>query len=336
MHVLAHDEPETAGERGLEGRDVDLSVALPRVPVTDLEQRTGSPHGDVERRARDELLVIEIAGVNARWRAADPSHGAGWRVADAPEKGTQRQLDSGGEVRDHLLLVERNDLGARVVVVFGEPAAPRAETIVRVRDREVDRLDLHLEHIARIRAADIDRPGENVSAGTAVLDGIVDRAQRLLYIVRRHAHLFQPARARGDEGADDHLVAGLDAKHRSRRGVVVAESDGARRRHECIHVRRRWRHRWCRAARRLTACYGGDRDQYREYATHGLVQLTVESGNTLKGNVGAELGAMGDRAAPRRVRSCHSLGGPHGSHARSAGRVRGVATQQYVECRPAG
>jgi len=115
-----------------------------------------------------------------------------------------------------------------VVVILREEPAARTKAVVRVGNRKVDRLDAHLEHVTGIGALDVDRAGEYVAARTADLYGVVDRAQRRLYVRRLDAHLLQPRRARRDQRADDHLVARLHAKHRHRRRIVVAECDRAR------------------------------------------------------------------------------------------------------------
>ena len=61
------------------------------------------------------------------------------------------------------LLVERNDRGARrLVAVLGHEAAA---AVVAVVDREIDRQDLHLERVTRLRALDVDRSGQDVTAG---------------------------------------------------------------------------------------------------------------------------------------------------------------------------
>src|SRR5690242_5633819 len=106
------------------------------MPVADLEQRTLRPHGDVQRGAGDELLVVEIPGMNPRWRAADASHRSRRSDADAAEEWMEWDVDVRREVRDVLALVERNDLRSRVLVVFRQPSTARAETIVGIRNRQ--------------------------------------------------------------------------------------------------------------------------------------------------------------------------------------------------------
>src|SRR3954462_6763607 len=134
----------------------------------------------------------------------------------------QRDVDVRREVRDVLCLVERDDLRAAVVEVLGQPAALRPEAVVRVRDRQIDRLDAHLEYVARVRALDEDWARKNVSAGATILYRVVNRAQRRLYIVRLDADLLETSGARRDHRADDHVVARLHAQHWYGRGVVVA------------------------------------------------------------------------------------------------------------------
>src|SRR5579863_7129309 len=93
-------------------------------------------HGYVERGARDELLVVKISGVNPRRAAADAASRR--RVTHAAEEGMQRNFDSVGEVRDHAIGVERNDLRSRIRKFVGENAASRPEAVVGVRNGELD------------------------------------------------------------------------------------------------------------------------------------------------------------------------------------------------------
>src|SRR4051812_11738547 len=89
LHVLSDCEAEGAVERSLEGGDVYLSVALSGVSVTDFEERSFHVHGNVEGGARDQFLVVEIAGVNPRRRTVDAPIREGRRDAHAPKERPQ-------------------------------------------------------------------------------------------------------------------------------------------------------------------------------------------------------------------------------------------------------
>src|SRR5207245_7417899 len=96
-------------ERSFERGDVHFAVALSGVAVADFKKRAGRMYGNVERRARDEVLVIEIAGHNPRRSAVEAARAFGRRVAHAAEKGMQRNLDARREFCHHTLFVEWND-----------------------------------------------------------------------------------------------------------------------------------------------------------------------------------------------------------------------------------
>ena len=106
----------------------------------------------------------------------------------------------------------------------------RPERVVGVRNRQLDGQDFHFQHVAGLRVFDVNRPGENVSAGAFVFHLLGDVAQRLLDLLRRHTRLFQPLRAVGDQGLNFHRVARLDAQHRRGFRVVVAPRHRLRRR----------------------------------------------------------------------------------------------------------
>jgi hypothetical protein len=146
----------------------------------------------------------------------------------------QRDLHPGRELRHHAAAVERNDPRApcTVAVRRQKPTTP----VVTVRDREVDLEHAHLEHVPRVCAFYIYRPGENVSAGALVSHLGDDIAQRLLHVGRRDARGLEPVGPIGDERLDLHGVAGGDAQHRRRGGAVVAVRDGSRRGREPVEM----------------------------------------------------------------------------------------------------
>ena len=65
--------------------------------------------GNEQRRARDQLLVVEIAGVHARRIAADAADLRRRRHAHAAEERPQRDHDAGRERRRHGLAIEPDD-----------------------------------------------------------------------------------------------------------------------------------------------------------------------------------------------------------------------------------
>ena len=146
-----------------------------------------------------------------------------------PKKGCSGMVTPGAKSRDHLLAVQRDDLDPGVGEVVGQEAGAVAEAVVGVGDRQIDLEDVDLQRVAGLRALDRDRPGQDVAAGSAVVDVVVDLAQAGLDVGGRDAGLLQAGRAVGQQGVEDHRVAGLDAQHRLGRRVVVAPGDGGRR-----------------------------------------------------------------------------------------------------------
>src|SRR5690348_7022018 len=106
--------------------------------VTDLEQRSRRVNWDVERRAGNQLLVVEIASVYARRRAVHAAHALRRRDAHAAEEGLERNLDAVGEMTDHPLPVEADDLRAPLRKILGQKSAAPAKRIASIWQHEVD------------------------------------------------------------------------------------------------------------------------------------------------------------------------------------------------------
>ena len=123
-----------------------------------------------------------------------------------------------------------------IFVLFGlqfslqKPAAP----VVAVRDRQIDRQDAHFERVARFRAFDVDRSGQDVPAGPLVGDGVDHLPQRRLHVLRLDARALEPARRVRQQRVHVDDVARRDPQHRLRLGPVVAVGDGFRRRLEAV------------------------------------------------------------------------------------------------------
>src|SRR5665213_3459936 len=118
--------------------------------VTDFEQRTAGKHRDVKGAPGDELAIVEIAGVSSRRIAADPAGFRRGRQANAAVKRPQRNYDAGSKLGRHLLPVESQDLHGYIgLTIFRHEALA---TVVAVVDRERDRQDLDLQHIAGLCA----------------------------------------------------------------------------------------------------------------------------------------------------------------------------------------
>src|SRR5882672_12615379 len=101
------------------------------------------------------------------WRVAAEFAGSLWRRhAHAAEKWMQRNLDSWREFRHHPLFIQRNYFHLRIGIILGQESAARTKSVVSVRNRQPHRNDPHLQHIARLRILNINRPGKNVPART--------------------------------------------------------------------------------------------------------------------------------------------------------------------------
>jgi hypothetical protein len=197
VEIFAHDELKNACQRGFERRDIHLSVTLRGMSVAHFEQRAARLDRDVERRAGDQFLVVQVASVEPRRSAADAARSLRRRDAHTPKERPQRNLDPIGKVRYHAVPVEWDDFDSRVRKFIRQKTGARPKAVVRIRNGEPDRLDTHFECVARLGAFDVNRPGENVSARSLIGDFFVNRPQRRFDLVRRDAGRFQ---ARGTVG----------------------------------------------------------------------------------------------------------------------------------------
>src|SRR5260221_828797 len=115
MAILVHHETERTGKVSFQSGNVHLAVALRRVAVTRLKQRTLYRDGNVQDAPRHEFLVVHIAGMRKRRRTIDLA--ARRLTAHAAEERVQRELDARSELPDHSLAVEGNDLRAAVGIL---------------------------------------------------------------------------------------------------------------------------------------------------------------------------------------------------------------------------
>src|SRR5205085_290017 len=154
LHVL---------ERALDRDAAHLSVALARVAIPRREVRAVDGHRQVEGRAGDELLAVEVAAPAARRdRGVDP------RLRRRhPEDAEERaQLD---------LAARRVAAGARVGVE--RPDECRLAGGRRAPGADPDLVDPHLERLTGPGAADLDRAEQRVPGVELRVAGLVDAAR---------------------------------------------------------------------------------------------------------------------------------------------------------------
>ncbi len=228
LHVLVQDKLKLAAQAGLDRGEVDLAVALRRVRVAHGEQRAGGEHRHEQGRARDQVLVVQVAGVNAGRAAADAAHGrVGRQAHGAEERLVDRHHDALGDRGGLRLAVDRDDAAPERGELFRQRPVIGTLAVVAVVERKIDVDDAHFEHVARHRAADLDRPGEDVRTGAAILHLRVDVALILRDDAGRdHAGFVDRRRQDREGGLDGDGVAGIDAQHRLHARHEVADVDG--------------------------------------------------------------------------------------------------------------
>ena len=143
----------------------------------------------------------------------------------------QRNFNAVGEFRHHALAVQRNDFHLGTAKILQEKTAGRTERIVSVRNGELDGNDAHFQGVAGLRAFDVNRAGEHVTARPAVggIDAGLDVAQGLFHQIARHARGHQPLGVRGEDCFHFDAVAGLHVQDGRAFRVVTAPDHRFRR-----------------------------------------------------------------------------------------------------------
>ena len=163
--------------------------------VADLEESTFRVNGDEECRANDQVLIVEVAGVNPWRRTADASGDFRRGHAHASEKRMQGDLDSFSKERDHASLVQRNDFPSRIREILRQEAAAGKESVEGIWKGETDLLDSNFQDVAGLGTLDVDRSGQYVPARPLIVNLPVNVPQRLFDLARLRACGFELIRA---------------------------------------------------------------------------------------------------------------------------------------------
>src|SRR5690242_3905704 len=145
-------------------------MALRRMGIAGREQRTWRMDRQIQRRAGAEVLVVDIAGVDARRSAADAAHGAGRRDAHGAEEwAIERHHHAARNLRGLGRAIDGNDALPKGGELLRQSPIVGALAVVAVINREADIENTHLEHVAGLGTTHFDWTGENMRAGAAIL-----------------------------------------------------------------------------------------------------------------------------------------------------------------------
>src|SRR6185503_3265575 len=111
----------------------------------------------------------------------------------AAEEWLQRYLEAVAELPDHPLRVEADD-SRRGLRSIAEIASKPAAAVVAVRNGEVDRQHLDLEHVPGIRSLDVHRTGEDMATRTTISHLGNNVTQRLLNFSGRDSGRLETVR----------------------------------------------------------------------------------------------------------------------------------------------
>src|SRR5262249_502464 len=123
-----------------------------------------------QRGARDEVLVIEIAGMDTGRTTADPAQrNIRSDTHRTEERLIDRHNDTARDLRRLGLAVDRDYPTPKPGDLVGQRAGIGPLAIESPVEREVDLQNAHFEHVTRHRALDLDRSGEHMRPRAAVL-----------------------------------------------------------------------------------------------------------------------------------------------------------------------
>jgi hypothetical protein len=133
----------------------------------------------------------------------------------------------------------------RVRKIAGQHATTGTERRHAVRMQEVDRDEVHLEHVSGLGPFDVDGSCHRMRAGPSLLDGGFDGAHRLGDVGVAHTGELQSLEPARDHRFEAHTIAGGHAQRRFHARVVVPPVDVLRRKRQVV-----------RATRALCGCDG--------------------------------------------------------------------------------
>src|SRR5262249_54959502 len=148
---------------GLDGGDADLAVALRAMPVAAGEEAALDEDREEERRAGNQLLVVEISAMSARHDRGDAPPGRRRRHAHDAEERPELQALAPGKLRQPGGGVERDVEKPRLVKIVLERARQGADDVVAPILAELHLVNPDLEHLPRPCPLDRDRPGEDMA-----------------------------------------------------------------------------------------------------------------------------------------------------------------------------
>src|SRR5215813_4961844 len=139
--------------------------------VADREERAHRVYGHEERGPSRQVLVVDVAGMNARRAGADTPHGG---CGSDPHHAEKRMVDwhhhSGRDLCGLGLAIDWDDTLEHAREFVRQRTRVRPLTVVTIVDRKIDLQDANFQCVAGLRAINEDRPGKDVSRRAAILD----------------------------------------------------------------------------------------------------------------------------------------------------------------------
>src|SRR5262249_40000330 len=158
------DELQRGGERSLDGRAVDLAVALHCMWVAGVELSAVVKHRQVESCAGRELVEVDIAAPTPGWARADQQDVARGRDRHDAEERREWYLYFIREQCDVARHVELDDFGCRRGQQAGQYAGGWARIVHPIGHAQFKVMDADLQHVAESCAFHVDRASQHVRA----------------------------------------------------------------------------------------------------------------------------------------------------------------------------
>ena len=217
VEIGAQDDLDRSFQRSLDRGGADLAIALHPMAVAEREPAAFDVDRQVQRRTRDQFLVVQVAAVGARLDGRNHSPGRRRRDAHHAEERPQRQLGAPRKPAHVPFAVQPDDHLFERRKIVRQRAGQRPHIGVAPILAQLDVQDADLQHVARLGASHRDRAGQNV-ARHAPLDFGMDAVQLGRHVIAGTGQIRDSAR----DGLDRHPVAAVDGQHRLQRGVEPA------------------------------------------------------------------------------------------------------------------
>src|SRR5262249_33339226 len=131
----------------------------------------------IQRRAGDEIFIVQISHLRSGRSTGDPPHQRGRRHTDGAEKWRQFQSDPAAKIGRSGLFVESDYLEARIREFVRKGATARRKCCDSEGMEKFEADKSHLQGVAELRAFHVDWAAHRMCSRSAFFDRVFDDLQ---------------------------------------------------------------------------------------------------------------------------------------------------------------